>query len=178
MRIGLFLAAVSLLSAPGPPQMAPISVCTALADRLRFNGKIISVRGYEESTDEGSWLKGDCKVHVTTGGRPWPNLIWLSISHRDSLHEIPFQTNMDALRRFGDVTAKATRSGHTYRAWVTYEGMFETEGVPEIGGGRVGPGEGVGFGHLNGAPAQLVIKTVRDLKVEYLEPSGAKRATP
>jgi hypothetical protein len=171
------LVAFSLLAAPQTPESAAISVCTVLADRLRLNGKIISVRGYEESTDDGSWLKGDCKTHVTTDGHVWPDLIWLSVSHLDTLHEIRFKTDMDALRRFGDMTAKAARSGHKYRVWVTYVGMFETEGELGIGGGKVGPDHGTGLGHLNGAPAQLVIKTVRDLKIEYLESATTKGAT-
>jgi hypothetical protein len=174
MRLALLLVAFYLFAAPRKPEITAISVCTALADRIRLNGKIISVRGYEESTDEGSWLKGDCKTHVTADGHDWPDLIWLSISHRDTLDTIPFQTDVNALHRFGDITAKAARSGHKYRAWVTYEGMFETEGDLQIGGDKVGPSFGVGFGHLNGAPAQLVIKTVRDLKIQY---SGSATTT-
>jgi hypothetical protein len=146
MRPALLFVGLCLFAAPQTAEKAAISVCTVLANRLRFNGELISVRGYEESTDEGSWLKGDCKTHITTDGRRWPNLIWLTLSHRDALHEIPFQTNMDALRRFGDRTAAAARSGHKYRVRVTYEGMFETEGDQDIGGSEVGPNHGVGFG--------------------------------
>jgi hypothetical protein len=178
VRVALFFAALSLLAAPRRPAIPAISVCRALDDRLRLNGKIVSIRGYEESTDEGSWLKSDCDAHVTTGGHVWPDLIWLSTSHQHAAREIAFQTDMDALQRFGDATAKAARSGRKYRAWVTYEGLFETEGGVEAGDDKVGPDQGVGFGHLNGAPAQLVIKTVRDIKIEYLGSGPAKPAKP
>jgi hypothetical protein len=45
-----------------------ISVCDVLRDPVQFNGKMIAVRGFLVSTDEGSWLKGDCKETLVTWG--------------------------------------------------------------------------------------------------------------
>jgi hypothetical protein len=49
------------------------------------------------------------------------------------------------------------------RIWMTYIGLFETRDYKPS---EVGRDRAYGFGHMNSAPGQLVIKTVKDLQVE------------
>ena len=54
------------------------------------------------------------------------------------------------------------------RIWLTYIGVFETRDyqASDIGSDGHGGHRPFGFGHLNSAPGQLLVKTIKDLKIE------------
>jgi len=185
--MGVLLALLSVImqiaphGGPNSPP-PPLSVCEVLANPLRFNGKQIDVRGYVTSTGEGTWLNGDCKAHLVTDGFVWPDSIWITLfpDPIEPLHEKTFATDMRALHELSERTAEIVRlHGKECRFWITYEGLLETqpdlhlETVLDIDGKR----RAAGFGHLAGAAAQLVVKTVRDLRVEYAQQPKSKSET-
>ena len=52
-----------------------VTVCEALHDLGRYNGKSIVLVGRFGSTDEGSWLSEDCERKIVTNGYTWADII-------------------------------------------------------------------------------------------------------
>lgn len=146
----------------------PLTVCELLAAPSMFKDKVIAVRGIQVATDEGAWLKGDNCAPIVTKGYTWPAAIWLDMSRTRlevehfsyrRLHADIARIN-GRLRRLG-VDAKKRRIVLTYVGRVEVisdmsKRVDEVNGVPR----------GMGLGHGNWAPAQMVVKAVRDLVVE------------
>jgi hypothetical protein len=137
-----------------------ITVCEALHDLGRWNGKAIIIVGGFDSTGEGFWLDEDCKDKLVTDGYTWPDAIWIEyISKEPPPPPMPTPLWDDKL-----LTAKLTLVQETTKLrvfedhyyddkWIAMFGRFEARLPPQLRGiGRVG----YGFGHLNGAPAQLI----------------------
>jgi hypothetical protein len=53
-----------------------LTVCDALKDASKYNGKSIFVVGRQVSTMEGLWLGQKCKENVVADGRKWDSDIW------------------------------------------------------------------------------------------------------
>lgn len=153
-----------------------IGVCELLTDPLRYNGKMVAVRGRVVGTGEGEWLIGEgCSRTVETGGYKWPTSIWLatSYSYLDPLHEINFRRDETAFTKLRALL-KAKGYDGSQRLVVTYLGLFETyddlaSRVVKFPDGAL---KGAGFGHQNSSPAQLIIKTVSLTDVRV---GGSKR---
>jgi hypothetical protein len=168
----LLASVVTFALAPGIAQESDpetITVCDALRDPLQYNGKIVALRGYLVSTDEGSWLNGDCKERLkTTSDLEWPNAVWVGGPRSAAIHNLTFERDERAMEQVRKQIAQAAKGLERYRIWVTYIGLFETwtnikaavyldkSGSPRL----------AGFGHLGSAPAQLFIKTAEDAVVE------------
>jgi hypothetical protein len=82
IRIIMLLAVVGAVVAKGQvgakkeEASRVLTVCEILADPLRFDGKIIQVRGRTRSTDEGTWLVGDgCDGVFAREEYTWPSEI-------------------------------------------------------------------------------------------------------
>jgi hypothetical protein len=168
LAIGLGLLALPALAQQADPDT--ISVCEVLREPLKYDGKIVAVRGrLDYGGGEGTWLEDDCtEKHTTAGGLEWFNLIWTSPQPSDAAHQIAFvpisgEHAVDNLKRF---VAEILKGQERYRLWATYVGLFEakdyktavyvTRGRPMLGG----------FGHLGMAPAQLFIKSIKDPMIE------------
>ncbi len=76
-RSSILLAILSCAlcgSSLGQPPAAPsealpvITVCEALEDLSRYNGKSVVIVGRSSYTNEGSWLTEDCKHKIVTEG--------------------------------------------------------------------------------------------------------------
>jgi hypothetical protein len=52
-----------------------VTVCEALKDLSRYNGKSIVVAGRLANTNEGVWLGEDCERRIVTDGYSWDNII-------------------------------------------------------------------------------------------------------
>ena len=148
-----------------------LSVCDVLAVPMKYDGKLIRVRGVWEGAGEGSWIEPGvkCGTPVTAFGYTWPSII--SIETADSLqriHKVEFHTDLRALRAVNDEVQRKQIDPKNNRTWVTFIGVFETRDyqASDIGSDGRGGHRVNGFGHLNGAPGQLLVKTVKDLKIE------------
>ena len=174
--IAVILLQGSVLAGLAEPQQEtePISVCDVLRDPVKYNGKMIAVRGFLISTDEGHWLNGDCEEPLITNGYKWKSAIWPeSPSSRSALHKVAFEEDFEAETAMYAVRNREMKDPRHDRLWVTYIGLLETRQSMDI---EVfvrpnGERQPVGFGHLGGAPAQILIKTVKDIVVEHLADS-------
>ena len=152
----------------------PLSVCELIAHRAEYNGRMVSVRGVVAGGEHGIWLEAsrECSYQLVTRGVVWPNVI--NLVHplnrsRDVYSHAPFKLDWKAVQR---ADADALAAG--YRAGVdvmveTIVGLFVT--FPDLEK-RVNPGIPgafpLGFGPVGlSAPAQLVIKTVKDVSVTH-----------
>jgi hypothetical protein len=141
-----------------------LTVCEALQHRGELNGKSVIVIGRLASTEEGSWLGEDGDAKIVTDGYTWQNLI--SLSYRRTIdigppqlptdfdwNQHPLLAKLEQVRR----TTKlyVDQDGHYTSKWFAVFGRFETAFPLRVGwnGKEL---MGAGFGHLGGAPAQLI----------------------
>lgn len=147
-----------------------LTVCQVLSNAGTFDGKIVQIRGRVVSTDEGSsFVDDDCEGTFKIGGKIWPSAIaWAMPSaycraHScvpDILHPVNFAYNWASDKRI-KTEYKALRNRLPGKCIeFTYTGMFE---VWSKEGARRRYKDGwivrSGFGHLNSAGAQLVLKS-------------------
>jgi hypothetical protein len=146
-----------------------VSVCEALNRREALNGKTISIRGIQVATEEGAWLNDPaCVEPVSADARPGHAVIWLGMSG-DRRRAAGFgSTDLQAsVKRINGAIAKQRFDPGKDRLWLTYVGVLWSDlgGVPQADGSPGGARQ-PGFGHINTAPAELVVKDVRDAFVE------------
>ena len=141
---------------------APLSVCDALARRAEFNHKVIAIRGVF-LTDEGSWLMSNNCGTLATPEFKWPAMIWIESSKEAQqsagFHDEPYQTQVK------NINAELQKQGYDrkrHEIWLTYIGRFET--FEDLR--RQGKPVGYGFGHLNSAPARLIVNEAKDLQIK------------
>ncbi len=143
------------------------TVCDILLDQGKFNGKAVAVLGRLIATDEGAWLtEDDCGRKVEAQGIPLDVSVWIEQRGTPSGTPGTPVLDQDSLKLKLAQAAKATRLGKHVQFQCTIsgkEGKLEC-GWPEvqdqwvIAYGRVETqgDRGYGFGHLNGAPAQVI----------------------
>lgn len=169
----LLLAVSAVACCRGAELTKPVSVCDLLADPQKHRNKVVTVRGELIGTGERLWLRGErCPKPLITSGYEWPNPIgiWLTppeskMGERPSYPAPPvsaaWKEAMPLLQKNVGLPDR--------RVWVTVTGNFETrqrfEMVPR-GDGKVVP---YGYGHLNGAPAQIVYYEFWDVEVKRNE---------
>lgn len=161
---------------------APLSVCELLIHRSDLNGQMVTVRGVVGTGGHGMWLRATqtCTFKLVTRGVIWPNAV--ALAYPDNRSKIPtdhanFAVDWKSIRR---AESEALRAGYkpasNYEV-ATFFGLFLTYGDLEK---RVTPGvpdaPRLGFGpDLMGAPAQLLIKSIKDVSiVQDLEGDAAK----
>ncbi len=159
---------IGTLSGAAVPEK--VTVCQALADPLKYNGKMILLEGETNGTDEGGWLTASgCPTPFVTGGHIWPNSIFLQGDRADkhNLHKVDFAYD-DASEKRGVAKAKGVEQKYPGKKprW-TYEGLFETRTDWESFHALYpnGTSRYIGFGHLSEAPAQLIVKAIHDVSV-------------
>lgn len=138
-----------------------VSICELLGNMQKWNGRLVEVRGRERRGILYLWdvcpttiaVKGHSFQNVIALAKPMPGHRWWTV------HQIPFQIDDPSWLRF--ISASYQVPGGRSLA-LTAVGLFETrlddeqlvrkDGVP------------MGFGDQNLAPAQLVVKEIRDLE--------------
>jgi hypothetical protein len=158
VRIYVVLALFGGTMAKGT-EVPVLTVCEALQSRITYNAKLVVLVGRLGSTFEGSWLSEDCEQKLTTEGYTWPNIISMTyIRSETQPPKLPddFKWNKSALaEKLARVqkTTKLRQNGKDH--WIAVCGRFETRETFRVG--RTATGWlADGFGHLNGAPAQLI----------------------
>jgi hypothetical protein len=167
----LLIAAISCSSsAQAPPQS--LSPCELVAKRTEYNGRIVAVRGVVAAGGHGIYLvsPNNCSYELVTRGIVWPNIINLVFPNntaRDISLHAPFVLDRKAIEAADDMLIKSGYRAGVDGELATYEGLFVTYTDLDK---RVSPGVPgafrLGFGPAGlGAPAQLVIKTIKDVTV-------------
>jgi hypothetical protein len=149
-------------------KVTPVLVCDVLSDLAKFNGKIISIRGVVEGSNEGTWIIATrCAVRLVTDGYLWRTAIAIELPSTLFLRDdVDFQLDRAAIEWLDHKVKQMQYKGTTDTLWLTYIGLFETKKKLEVGVDPSGKRWPDGFGHLNTAPGRLLIKTVSDTFVE------------
>lgn len=160
-------AGVVLASEP----QGPVSVCELMAHRAELDRHVVLVRGAIGGGGHGTWLVASptCTHRLTTRGVTWPNIVFLTLPNnqsKDPAFHADFAPDMRAIERANRDAVRAGYNGKDNHMVATYEGLLVTYlDLAE----RVSPGVPgalrLGFGPLVGAPAQLLIRTVKDVTV-------------
>ena len=166
----LLAAAAAPQGKPAPDQAAQgtLSVCDILADPLKYNYQLVKIRGVSVGTDEGWWIGPDkpCSRPLTTGGYTWPSIIWVeSVDESRPSRGVQFRTDHNAVNKIDGAVARMHIDPKLDRIWLNFTGVFETRVFTSK---DIGKGRAFGFGHMNSAPARLLLKTVTDLHVEHV----------
>jgi hypothetical protein len=152
---------------------APLSVCEVIAHKGEYNRRMIAVRGAVKGGGHGAWLTAtpECTYRLVTKGVEWANIIFLAYPDNQSKIEsyhASFPVDWRAIRQAEEEAQRQGFNPDTDYTTETYIGLFLT--YPNLEN-RVSPGVPgalrLGFGPLGEAPAQLLIKTVRDLVVVH-----------
>jgi hypothetical protein len=141
-----------------PPQ----SVCDVIFnDPTKLNGKVVRIRGLLSSTDEGIWLREECKTHLVTKGLTWGNSLWVYIDESDENIARSWE-KMGA--RLTELRADTRRD----RVRVTIVGRVETRASMDDEVIQMPYGLAkAGFGHLGGSPAEINVISVGDVALEH-----------
>lgn len=155
--------------ASGASPLEKVTVCDVLANPLKYNEKVILLEGEIVGTDEGVWLtaKG-CPTQFITGRYVWPNSIFLQHpTDKHNLHKADFTYDYVAEKHFFAESDKLEKKNPSKKLRWVYEGLFETRTDWEsaLATDRSGAKRYVGFGHLSEAPAQLIVKAIRGVKL-------------
>jgi hypothetical protein len=162
-----FVSAEAQTSDASAPARA-LTVCEVLAEPLKYDGQMLTIRGSLDGSGDGAWLTSTrCPDVMVTDGHVWPVLISLQYpDHKNRLHPVTFKFDAASERRIGAKYRELARSADGKCLVWTYTGVFETRRdwstarAPHPGG----PSPFVGFGHLGVAPAQLLLKSADDVE--------------
>jgi hypothetical protein len=136
-----------------------LTVCEALRDPSQYDGQTVIVVGRSIATSEGSWLSENCGLKLTAEGRTYSATISTAyaVSEFAPPPQMPksFKWDKSALQHALDIV-KATTHLETKEHWGAVYGRLETAPTHEINLRDGSVATIVGYGHLNGAPAQLV----------------------
>jgi hypothetical protein len=167
VRFALLTSIGGLLSAFGSsqetvPPATLYSVCEVLQNLKALDHTTISVRGVLVGGEHGSFLSGACGRHITTKGFTWPDVIWLT-NPRDS--KGMFTADKKAHEQVRN-EIRQLRLRPKDKLVLTYVGTLETRDLGEsVVVNRAGDLVGFGYGPDSDAPAQLIVKTVKDPEV-------------
>jgi len=167
------MAVMGLLIQPLPKStyaqklITPLTVCEILKDLKSYNGKTVAVIGRLVSTEEGRWLGQDaCSAQLKTGDFVWSNFVWLEYDAlASSALEKGMALNLEVTSEKLNAIKRTTKIRGEYDSWAVVYGRLETHEPLETVLARDGKTVyGVGFGHLGGAPAQVVYRE-KDIKI-------------
>lgn len=145
-----------------------LSVCEALSHASEYDGKMVRIRDRVVGTEEGAWFVGEqCPGIFVTEGKVWPSTIaWTMPSDLTFIiHGVAFDFDRESRKRIDSKWEKLREYLPDRCIAVTYTGMFErwSKQNSRKMDPKGTPYEISGFGHLNGAPAQLVLKSADDV---------------
>ena len=146
-----------------------MSVCTALLNSEAHNGSRVTIRGVLNSTDEGAWLVDEsCTSDART---VWPMRIWLEMRRGDRTDEEFAKLVRNAAKISEELRAKRYDPSRD-RVLLTVTGRFS---AIDRNAGSSRTVLTNGFGHMNAAPAEILVESESDLSVERVGSRSAKR---
>ena len=156
-----------------------ISVCEALTHPNLYDHKLVAIRGLQTASMEGSWLKGEnCDKAFVTNGYIWPSGIWLEMSESARAATGILGPELESSLKRGNKELKRRGFNNDRdRLMITHIGLFEAyddsaqEYHPDSQSTRAN-----GFGHLNAAPAQIIVSDVKDAVLRKALTPGQNRS--
>ncbi len=160
---------IAPLSGNRASEMKDLSVCDLMSRLTKERYKVVKVHGELYSSSEITALGSDpCATQFTAGGVRWPAALDLvSSEYRTDPKEraAPFVTDPAAMARLRAAIAERNRLNRGAKLIVTITGFLRAR--QKYVRMMTGYGsQGNGYGHLGLYPAQLVIKTVDDIRIE------------
>ena len=153
-----------------------VAVCAVLRNPVRWNGKMIEVAGPIISPPEDSfWVMGvGCDGVLEIKGTKFPSGFVFEdpSNNRTHYHIVNFSWDRQSKDELDSFVREARRTKQ--RVIATVVGLFET--LDPIDGliNNDAPVKYQGFGHMGGAPAQIIVRTVKNLRIEARDPSLKK----
>jgi hypothetical protein len=147
---------------PTDHEIPVVTVCDVLSDLARYNGKSIVLVGLQWGTDEGVWVDAKCDRKLVTNRFTWPD----SIAFANYLEEganpprLPDQftwNNKLIAAKLNELKRTTRLSRRNHERWVAIFGRLEANVPPQTFVYPNGDRRGAGFGHLSGAPAQIML---------------------
>lgn len=148
---------LSVETLPDPATLPVIPICDLFQNLSAWKGKRVAVRGEFVSTMEGAWISGRCRGGFVTNGYRWPVFLTFGepayySTETAKLYDTkwpPVPEGEEALEGRFSVVKTATfvgllRMRSEYSAVCREDGSYITNG----------------FGHLNGAAAELAVERV------------------
>ncbi|MBZ5684229.1 MAG: ankyrin repeat domain-containing protein [Acidobacteriia bacterium] len=146
---------------PNATSLEVIPICALFQNLSNWKGKRVAVRGEFVSTMEGWWIRGNCQGAFVTDGYRWPVVISLGVPayHSKETADLyqakwPAVSKGENLKGMPDVIKTVTFVG-TLRLHADYH-------VTCVGNGTY---RAFGYGHLDGAAAELIVESIRDFEL-------------
>lgn len=159
---------------PDSANLQVIPICDLFQSLDEFKSKRIAVRGEFVSTMEGAWISGRCKGGFYTNGYRWPVALDFVTSAFSGSPEWPqMAKNSENLAGRYSVARTATFVG-VLRMRQEYSAVCRPDGTYFANG----------FGHMNGAAAELVVDSILNLEIspspasDTDDDSDSERCTP
>ena len=178
-QVALILAVMVGLSGAVPAQQKVDSVCQILGNLADFKGKIVTVRA---SIVSHAWLEAedDCPVKIQVLDVKFANEIatdWPGSRLVELLRvQVPFPD--DKASRELLFKGLGELHGINPKIYATVEGLIVTRDPPLKLVSPLRPTQAFGFGHLNMAPAMMVVKRVSDVELVRDRDDGSRERIP
>jgi hypothetical protein len=165
ITVSLLIASLSVASHKSEVNSVPVlTVCEALAHASEYDGKVVQIRDRVAGGMEGAAFVGpDCPGIFVTEHKKWPSaIVWTMPSQRDLIvHPVAFSFDWSSDEILKKRWAVLRKRLPDRCIAATYTGMFESMSHDKL---KKSDGWMIdGFGHLNSAPAQLVLKSADDV---------------
>ena len=144
-----------------------LTVCEALSHAAEYDGKVVRIRDQVVGTSEGTAFLGEtCPGIYVTDSKVWPSAIaWTMPTAKGSIiHPVDFSYDWSSDKKVKRKWRKLRTQMPDRCIAVVFTGMFES--WSNSAAKKIDPGghyEISGFGHLNAAPAQLVLRSADDV---------------
>jgi hypothetical protein len=160
---------LSVKALPDPGELPVIPICKLFENLGAWKGKRIAVRGEFVGTDEGAWITGRCKGSFYTGEYRWPvTLDYAGPAYLSNATAFLSWPKQSSLPPAGGLQYEG-RYNVVYTA--TYVGLLRMRNEYTAVCRESGDYITNGFGHLNGAAAELIVEAVRDSEITPRAPS-------
>lgn len=148
---------LSVEALPDPGTLPVIPICDLFQNLSAFKGKRIAVRGEFVTTMEGAWISGRCKGGFVTNGYRWP----VSLTFEESAYYSSVTAELDATK-WPPVPEgeKALEGRYSVVKTATFVGLLRMRSGYSAVCQEDGSYFTNGFGHLNGAAAELAVERV------------------
>ena len=151
---------LSVEALPDPSTLPVTPICDLFQNLPAWKGKRVAVRGELVGTMEGTWISGRCKGGFVTNGYRWP--VFLTFGER--AHYSTETARVDATKWPSVPEGEETLEGrYSVVKTATFVGLLRMRSEYSAVCREDGSYITNGFGHLNGAAAELVVESVLNL---------------
>jgi len=170
-----FLVLTSVVGAQSPET---VSVCNLFDNLVKWDGQMVEVGAYIQTQpppgrpENGIWVSGrECPSRIVVKGISFPNTINLSDPQNrvTRIHAVTFEWDETSRSALAGLLARIDPTREHILA--TIVGLFETRTPLDdlVVVNRAHPeGNRLGFGPQGPHPAQILVKTIRNMRIEKM----------